>query len=43
MMQYDIDPCDRCDGEDADCLGCSHHREWIEEQEKSVDQDNKND
>ena len=25
-----IDPCDRCDGEEADCLGCQHPREYQE-------------
>lgn len=25
------DPCDRCDGEGKDCVGCSHVREYLEE------------
>jgi len=23
------DPCDRCDGEGADCKNCTHVREWL--------------
>ena len=24
-----VDPCDRCDGEGKDCVGCSHVREYL--------------
>ncbi len=28
---YDLDPCDRCDGEGKECVNCPHKRKWIEE------------
>lgn len=29
------DPCDRCDGEGKDCVGCSHIRQSLKQLEKN--------
>ena len=32
-MREELCPCDRCDGEDADCLNCRALRDWMENKE----------